>query len=197
MLYVEGPRDRDILRSWARRLAPSLARALDSCVVILGGRQPARALEHFSEKAATCPGLRGLCVLDRDGQSGEPVIADAAAGLEFFTWPRRHIESYLLVPAAMRRAAARGSDKFRLERALAEHLPNDESELLTLHAKKLLAPKGAFAREAGSHLKPSDVARRMRVEEIHHDVRALIERLREAVQPDASPPPLVVRKIST
>ena len=42
-VYVEGPRDRDVLAAWARRLSPPLARAFEPACVILGGRQPARA----------------------------------------------------------------------------------------------------------------------------------------------------------
>ena len=36
-LYVEGPLDAEILRSWARRLSPHLARGLQRRFVILGG----------------------------------------------------------------------------------------------------------------------------------------------------------------
>ena len=46
-LYVEGPRDADILRIWGRRISRRLARHLDSRIVILGGRRPERARDHF------------------------------------------------------------------------------------------------------------------------------------------------------
>ncbi|MEN8159838.1 MAG: hypothetical protein ABFS41_07195, partial [Myxococcota bacterium] len=89
VLYVEGPRDRDILEGWARAESARLGRALDDAAVILGGRQPDRAAAHFLEERERRPGLRGLCVLDRDG-GGEP-MPPGLPGLEVFTWSRRHI----------------------------------------------------------------------------------------------------------
>ena len=47
VLYLEGPADRGVLEGWCRQLLPGLARRLSRATVILGGRQPARAIEHF------------------------------------------------------------------------------------------------------------------------------------------------------
>jgi len=47
ILYVEGPRDRSILRAWAQRLLPDRAPDVLAEAVIMGGRRPARAVEHF------------------------------------------------------------------------------------------------------------------------------------------------------
>ena len=65
-LYVEGPGDECILRIWARRFPRSLALQLESRVVILGGRRPARAQAHFRAEGGSEGGARGLVVLDRD-----------------------------------------------------------------------------------------------------------------------------------
>ena len=133
VLYVEGPRDRDILGTWARRLSPDLARGVESCAVILGGRQPVRAVEHFrllaGESAAAA--ARGLCVLDRDDGHRLDDALLCEPGLEFFTWPRRHIESYLLVPAAIARCLGHRSDARRVTQLLADHVPElgDETSL--------------------------------------------------------------------
>jgi hypothetical protein len=198
VLYVEGPCDRDILRVWARCLSPLLARALESsAVVLLGGRQPARALEHFRRLGGATAGVRGLVVLDRDHHSSEP---DAAAvgepGLELFTWRRRHIESYVLVPSAMRRALGLASDDSRAGRLLEDHLPDpgDEDAHRQLNAKRLLGSKGPLARRLGQDLSPGGIARCMRADELHVDVIELYARIREGLGLH-DPTPQVLRRL--
>jgi hypothetical protein len=182
VLYVEGPRDRDILEGWARAASVTLARAVRDCAVILGGRQLARAASHFEEEAASRPGLRGLCVLDRDGGAEAGGGTD---GLEVFTWSRRHIESYLLVPAAIHRSLRLPEHDGRVSRLLRQHLPSSapESALRELDAKRLLAATGPIARGLGQPLALGRVARAMRPEELHADVSGLLARLREALLP--------------
>jgi hypothetical protein len=190
VLYLEGPRDRGILQAWAKRLLPTEARRLFDASVILGGRQPARALDHFRRLGGSGAGLRALCVLDRD--DGEP---SSAAGedqaLEFFTWGRRHIESYLLVAAAIGRALRLPERDRRVERALFEHVPaeGDEAGWRELDAKRLLEPGGPLPRALGVALRPAAIARSMRPAELHADVLDCFARLRAALghqQPAAS-----------
>jgi hypothetical protein len=180
VLYVEGPRDRDILEGWARAVSVRLAEAVREAAVILGGRQLARAAAHFAEQSALRPGVRGLCVLDRDGGAEAAV---ASGGLEVFTWSRRHIESYLLVPAAIGRALRLPEHDARVSRLLRRHLPSPvpESALRDLDAKRLLADTGPIARGLGQPLAPGRIARAMRPEELHADVSGLLERLRLAL----------------
>jgi hypothetical protein len=179
VLYVEGPRDRDILEGWARAASPPLARAVRDSTVILGGRQLARAEAHFEEEASARPGLRGLCVLDRDG-GGETGVAGTDR-LEVFIWSRRHIESYLLVPAAIQRALRLPEHDGRLSRLLRQHLPEaaDEGTLRDLDAKRLLSATGPIARGLGRPLALGRIARAMRADELHGDVSGLLARLRE------------------
>lgn len=178
VLYVEGPRDRSILRAWANRLMPQHTRELLAEAVILGGRRPERAIEHFRGRAE---GSRGLCLLDRDGES--PTHPDGAEGLEFFTWGRRHIESYLLVPAAIRRALDLSPSDHRLEAALAAALPppGDGAAWRQLDAKRLLADRGPLARALGRPLPLARIARCTRAEELDEDVRRVFERLGEGL----------------
>jgi len=180
VLYVEGPRDREILRAWAYRLLPTLARRIIENAVILGGRQPQRAAEHFRRLGGARSGLRALCVLDRDdGVAYQPTCA-GEAGLEFFTWSRRHIESYLLVPSALRRALCLGDRAGSLDRILGEHLPapDDEVAFGNVDAKRFLGPNGVLPRALGRPIPLGGVARATRETELHPDVHELFGRLR-------------------
>jgi hypothetical protein len=179
LLFVEGARDRGILEGWSQRLFPALTRRLAHASVIMGGRQPARAVEHFRRVAGANGGARALCVLDRDDGS-VPGPADASApGFEFFTWSRRHIESYLLVPDAIRRALRLPHADARIDRVLRDHLPTlgDESAFRALDAKRLLGSNGVLPRALGCTIPLGQVARSMRAEELHADVHALFGRL--------------------
>ena len=179
VLYVEGPRDRDILLIWARRLCPRLVRVLESSVVILGGRQPARARSHFRELLVVHPSLQGMCVLDRDDVAVEEVSPETDIALEFFTWSRRHIESYLLVRAAILRCVPQQPRDGRVTALVERLIPEagDESVLKEIDAKRLLSVKGSLARGLGHVVRPSHIARAQRESELHSDVFRLIEKL--------------------
>lgn len=192
LLFVEGARDRGILEGWSQRFFPSLTRRLAHASVILGGRQPARAVEHFRRVNGADGATRALCVFDRDDGS-LPGPADASApGLEFFTWSRRHIESYLLVPAAIRRALRLSPTDARIDRVLRDHLPanGDESAFRALDAKRLLGSNGVLPHALGRAIPLGQVARSMRADELHADVHALFGRLNGelALGSAASPP---------
>lgn len=183
LVYVEGARDRDILRSWARRLSPTLGRALVEAAVILGGRQPARAAAHLRERAAREDGeVAGLCLLDRDRDAAVSAVPlpDPELRLEFFTWSRLHIESYLLVPDAIRRGLRVDDHDGHFARWMRRELPplEDEARMRELDAKRWLGPKGPLARALGRPVSPGRIARAMRPDEFHPDVRLLLERLR-------------------
>jgi len=180
VLYLEGPGDRSILGGWCRRLFPTLANRLSRASVILGGKQPERALEHFRSLGGAASGRRALCVLDRDDDVGGAHSAGAEAGLEFFTWRRRHIESYLLVPAAIERTLASRDDGGRVARALRDFVPAHAGEdaYRELDAKRLLAPGGPLARSLGQSLSPAKVARATRANELHADVHDCFERVK-------------------
>ncbi len=178
ILYVEGPRDRSILRAWANRLIPDRASALLAGTVILGGRRPARALEHFRARRGTA---RGFCVLDRDAE--DPAPPESETGLEFFTWGRRHIESYLLVPAAIHRALSLPTGDHRVATALAGALPDvdDEAGWRGLDAKRLLADRGPLARALGRPLPLARIARATREDELHSDIHDAFDQMRRGL----------------
>jgi hypothetical protein len=179
VLYVEGPGDRSILREWSYRLLPREATRLAGATVILGGRQPARAVEHFESESRRRPGLRALCILDRDDHEGR--APEHPGNLEFFTWSRRHIESYLLVPAAIRRTLRLADNDPRIHLALDEVLPRaaGESVYRQIDAKRLLGRNGALPRALGRAISLPHVARATRSEELHPDVHRLFGQLRD------------------
>jgi len=179
-LYVEGPRDGEILRVWARRVSPTLVRPLERCVVILGGRRPARAVEHFRESGGGDEGRRGLVVLDRDHHGDTDALVEDEPGLELFTWSRRHIESYVLVRDAIGRVLSRRDDADWVGRLVEAPVPraDDEAACRHLDAKRLLGAKGPLARALGREVSPAEIARSMHREELHADVASLFSRIR-------------------
>jgi hypothetical protein len=195
VLFVEGPRDRDLLRCWARLLTPRLVRPLVGAALILGGRQPVRAVAHLEGLRERGIAARGLCVLDRDGGPGiEPPDPDSAH-LDLFTWSRRHIESYLLVPAAIQRALRGGGPAHALARLLRDELPppGDERAWRDVDAKRLLDRKGPIAKHVGRPLDPGRIARAMRPDDLHPEVVGLLERIGGELGVAAAPPVVAVR----
>jgi hypothetical protein len=186
-LYVEGPRDQEVLRGWASACDPGLLGVIESSAVILGGRQPARAAEHFRRMGAPGASLRGLCVLDRDAtvaaRTQDAAEGEGVPGLAVFTWSRRHIESYLLAPDAIRRGLRLARDDLRVERILRAALPDpgDERAWRDVDAKRLLGRNGPLARGLGRSVPLGRIARAMRDGEIHPDVHRLFAAVREAL----------------
>jgi hypothetical protein len=185
VLYVEGPRDQSLLEAWAQRVSPALAATLADVTVILGGCRPARAAEHFRERREREADVRGLCVLDRDADGAPRPRTVEEPGLAFFTWGRRHIESYLLVPAAIRRSLRLAADDARVERFFERELPRDEAGLGAVDAKPLFAFQGELQRLLGRPVRPAQVARAMYAGEIHADVHELLVRVRAGAGLDA------------
>jgi hypothetical protein len=209
ILYVEGPRDREILGCWARRVDIGLARCIEKNTVILGGRRPARAISDFRKRGGIAAGFSGLIVLDRDHHAhaatelGRPAangISESSrsgdayteretteVGLELFVWSLRHIESYLLVPAAIRRMLGLEADDRRVERSIEQTVaqPNDGSPSMrtpaahhaSLHAKRILGSGGSLSEALGTELRAGDIARAMHLDELHGDVHRLFDRI--------------------
>jgi len=184
IVYVEGPQDRAILKAWAYRLLPALGSRLFGASVILGGRRPKRAVDHFRSAGGLDAGLVGICVLDRDHENEPPPADSGVPGLELFTWGRRHIESYLLVPAAIQRTLRMIPDgDRRIRRAIDAALLGsvDEAAYGQIDAKRLLGRNGELPRVVGQPISVQRVARATRVEELHPDVHRLFDRLREGL----------------
>ena len=220
VLYVEGARDREILGCWARRIDSSLMRCIEKNTVILGGRRPARAIEDFQKRGGVAAGYSGLIVLDRDDHPrvdpeaarrdsnrasevaalGDPAIHSDGipreAGLEVFVWSLRHIESYLLVPEAIRRMLGLEADDRRVERSIETTAPDSSTGAVqhgSLHAKRILGSGGSLSEALGTELRAGEIARAMRPEEFHGDVRMLFDRIGALSGLTVKAPEVVIR----
>ncbi len=196
ILYVEGPRDRELLAIWAQRICPRLSRSLAGAAVILGGRRPARAVEHFRQQGGSAAGHRGLVVLDRDEHGDDDGSVSDEPALDLFMWTRRHIESYLLVPTALSRFLGRRAEGAPVEQLLAELLPEEDDERVhrALNAKRILGSKGPIARALGTAPSPSEIARVMRRDELHADVVSVCEHIRRGLGQETPEPPIIIRR---
>ncbi len=116
-------------------------------------------------------------MLDRDGQTAPFAAGSTPVGLEFFTWPRRHIESYLLVAPAIRRCLRLPERDLRVSQLLRDLAPElgSEAAMCGLDAKRLLGARGMLARELGAPLSPAAIARCMNRSDLHSDVLGLLE----------------------
>lgn len=144
-------------------------------------------------------GLSGLVVLDRDDHSPAAEVGTEAE-LEVFVWSLRHIESYLLVPAAIRRMLRLAPDDTTVERSIAESarswvqdargVPGASEISATdegpdrlaqahgaVHAKRILGAGGSLSEALGVELHAGEIARAMRVEDLHQDVHTLFDRI--------------------
>ncbi len=180
-LYVEGPRDRGLVEAWSRTRNRDLARWIARETVILGGSQPRRAAQDFERAGEERDGLRALCLLDRD-QGDHDLRGCQRDGLEFHVWPRRHIESYLLVPAAIARSLRLGARDGRVSDYFAHEVPalDDEPAFRDFDAKSLFGGRGALSEQLGRPVSSGRVAKVMRADEIHRDVCSLLDRLASA-----------------
>jgi hypothetical protein len=185
---VRGAAARSSSTSRARATAASCARGRSALLpdrapdvladaVILGGRRPARASSTSRARAAGSHGLRARSA------TRTPRRLDAAEeGLEFFTGSRRHIESYLLVPSAIRARSSLPRSDHRLEAVLERELPDARRPRgwRAFDAKRLLAETGPLARLLGRPLPLARIARATREDELHADVHDMFGRLRAA-----------------
>ena len=121
VLYVEGATDLDILREFAVRLEHPAAAAWDERINAFYvtdshprsdlaaelervedgyGRTPK---QHFYALRGLVPGLRGLAILDSDGQARQD---SDEGGLRTVYWQRYEAENYFITPDLLRRHAA-------------------------------------------------------------------------------------------
>lgn len=127
VLYGEGGTDLEILRAWAAVLNHEVGALLPKLVYVAtresAKRDPhGRPARHFQALKSVVPALRGYELEDSDGKARSR--RTNPQGLKRHVWQRYEIESYLLVPDAVRRfvvdncgreAAQRGWDYMKAQ----------------------------------------------------------------------------------
>jgi predicted ATPase len=102
VLYLEGPSDLAMLRSFAETLRHEAAQAaLERPFVRYVGHDPGWVERHFSGLRAAVPHLRGIAILDRPDRA-----LPAEPGLIAVAWRRREIENYVADPETLEAYAA-------------------------------------------------------------------------------------------
>lgn len=93
VLYVEGPSDLAMLRSWAKKLGHKSATLLESVfVVYVTTNLPAKAREHFYGIREAKGDLVGIAIFDRlDKELQSGILTETM-------WRKREIENYLCFP---------------------------------------------------------------------------------------------------
>ncbi|MCY4611006.1 MAG: AAA family ATPase [Gammaproteobacteria bacterium] len=194
ILYVEGRTDLNILMEWASSLEHPLADFLQRPFwkpVVFEMRSQGKGIkaqEHFDALLLVQEGMRGVQVVDRDGNENIPARQEAAGGnLLKLCWARYEIESYLVHPDSLARfvgmAAGENSPlasiqsmKKALEGILPESAINDplgdHATLVALKARRDILP--LVLDRAGLHgfsyTRYDEIASAMLPDEIHPNV---------------------------
>lgn len=120
VLYVEGGTDLDMLRALAERMGHPVAALWDERInsFYVQNNYPIQSLEselerveggfgitpkdHFFALRELVTGLRGVAILDNDGQNRQPL---RQGGLDLVYWRRYEAENYFVTPEVLRRYA--------------------------------------------------------------------------------------------
>uniref|UniRef100_UPI00260CC0FF AAA family ATPase n=1 Tax=Rhodoblastus sp. TaxID=1962975 RepID=UPI00260CC0FF len=197
MLIVENQSDARLLK----RFTETLGHEWPTGLVVwpwTGGSVERKQL--FLQLKAEVPDLQALSLRDRDdlelGQVDKDTLRDKSVNhsetkLRLRVWRRRHIENYLLWPAAIARAARCSVQE--VKDLLAEHglvVPQDFTSRGVAHAMldargKELTQKGDRSIKGAFSVTPADIAKAMTAEEIADDIKGLIQELVEMCAPPA------------
>ncbi|MBY5473591.1 ATP-binding protein [Rhizobium leguminosarum] len=152
----------------------------------------------FLQLQTEVPGLKAISIRDRDDQSLETVDANDLRDksthsphpdMQIRVWRRRHIENYLLSPAAIARAAARPVAE--VNEALAVHaltIPDNFIEkgvaaaVLDARGKEIMQ-KNADSLRSKFGITPVEIAEAMQPEEICLDIIELINQIIQMCAP--------------
>lgn len=203
VLYCEGQSDFDILRVWARTLKHPAQKFLNEPFFHAnGGRSPGEARAHLFALRAVHPDIRGLLILDGDNRANTAHEMEAD-GLTIQKWKRYEIENYLLVPEAIRRFFSPSpQDMFTSHDAntaleyLKTQLPpavfvkplsDETAAVVEIPASKKLLPQMFDLTKR--KLEKNDyylIAELMTEEEIHADIRSILDAIAALVSPRES-----------
>lgn len=193
-LYVEGMSDYYFLRAWAKILGHPLRALLSDAqsllVVPMGGRNPKGVRDHFFALQGVRPDIRGYAVVDKNNKASVPHSSDD--NLKFGMWGRYEIENYLLNLDVIVRFAGQAAveDPGMFAKSAAEAFRNSvTSDVLSdpfaendiTHYAPL--SKGLLPRVlADARIRKNEfhrIAEVMKPEEIHPDIRRMLDRMWE------------------
>lgn len=204
VLYLEDYTDLLTLRAWAEVLAHPALEILTTRLfwkkVVSQPRPGAEGIparQHFEALAMAVPAPRGLEILDGDGRPEIPPTPITGAGLQRMRWKRYEVESYLLHPEALGRfvrLVVGASQAPKHVEALHQHFRDnypprflddplgDYAMLVGTKARTLLVPPALTA--AGlpgfDYTRYHEIAATMRPDEIHPDVREMLDAIMRA-----------------
>lgn len=200
VLYCEGQSDSDILRAWARVLDHPAKAFFDAPFFHPNrGRNPREAKKHLFALRAIHPEICGLLLVDGDNREldDHEIKTD---GLSIVRWRRYEIENYLLVPSAIRRlltpeeealfaplTADRAIEYLRTQLPptfFDDPLSDVAQAVVEVPASKKLLPQ--MFQTAGRPMEKNDfflIAETMRPDEIHPEVRDVLDRIVELIPP--------------
>jgi predicted ATPase len=198
MLIVENDSDARILKALALRAGLIWPNNL---VIWPWTGNSSERKNLFLQLKAEIPELKVISIRDRDDQALETVdpanlrdkvIASPDESMRIRVWRRRHIENYLLCPAAIERAA--GKTSAEVEALLAEHaitVPANftsrtvAAALLDARGKEILQTYTNSVKRT-FHITPLAIAEVMTPEEVCEDVIELIEQIIQMCAPPAA-----------
>ncbi|MDE0153433.1 MAG: AAA family ATPase [Gammaproteobacteria bacterium] len=199
ILYVEGRTDLKILLEWAlileHRLADFLQRPFWKPTVFETRVQGKgiKAQDHFKSLLLVQEGMRGVRIVDRDGNAGIPPREVAVEGRFLkLCWGRYEIENYLLHPSALARFVAKVAGK-NAPQASTEAVKKIMSTILSANAANdplgdhvvlrdlkarydILPPiLDQVGLQGFPYTRYNEIAAAMRSEEVHPDVAEILD----------------------
>lgn len=189
LLIVENLSDARMLRAWAKQLGVDWPKNLVEWPWT-GGSGERKQL--FLQLQKEIPELRALSIRDRDEQELNQVDAEtlrdksfgvAHENLSLRVWRRRHIENYVLLPAAIARVS--GHPLHVVEALMAEHalvvpenfVARDVATAMIDARGKEITQKGALSVNKVCGVTPLEIAAAMQEDEIPEDVKQLIQQI--------------------
>lgn len=195
MLIVEALSDARMLQAWAEQLDVEWPKKM----VVWPWTGGATERKHlFLQLKAEIPDLIAVSLRDRDdmaiGQVDKATLSDRSQNnvdpnLHLKIWRRRHIENYLLWPPAISRAS--GRPEAEVVQLMADHAlavpadfaSKDVADAMIDARGKEITQEHADSVKAKLGIRPIDIAKVMRAEEIPEDVRYLVELIRDLCAP--------------
>lgn len=200
VLYLEGPTDLELLRTWARVLGHPAHELLTvklfwkpTVAQPRPGAAGIRAEDHFDSLRLVRDDLPGLEILDRDGRPGVPATAVTGTGLQRIRWNRYEIESYLVHPTALARFVEKSvggggaaaphvadlQEHFRQEYppAFLSDPLGDHAFLNGVKARTELLPKALTAAGISGvpYTRYHEIAAVMTPDEVHPEVKSMLD----------------------